>query len=177
MKLNQSKKEEEALTKLYLEHKKAMFGAAYSILNDVNAAEDAVQEAMLRLIRFYHRMPLHSASKTRAYILKVVKNTAKDIYQLRKQNQYCEINEDIEAGIDADPLSSIIERQGLNAIQEKISKLPKMYREVISLRYLSGYSSAQISETLKVSDEKVYNRISRGRKILKERLKEDQENG
>ena len=40
MKLNQSKKEEEALTKLYLEHKKAMFGAAYSILNDVNAAED-----------------------------------------------------------------------------------------------------------------------------------------
>lgn len=172
MGLNHSKSEEEILTNLYLEHKKAMFGVAYSILKDTAAAEDAVQEALLRLIRFCHRLPLFSETKTRAYILKIVKNSAMDIYQLRKQNQHCEINEELEAGSDTDPLNSIIEQQGVSTIQEKIKNLPEMYREVLSLRYFGGCSSAQISEILRISDEKVYNRISRGRKILEKSLKE-----
>lgn len=58
---------------------------------------------------------------------------------------------------------------------ETVMKLPEKYRIVIHLYYYEEYSVAEIAEVLKLSQSNVKVRLSRGRKLLKETLKEDWE--
>ena len=51
-------------------------------------------------------------------------------------------------------------------------KLPEKYRIAIHLFYFEDYTVKEISEILKTSESNVKVRLSRGRNLLKETLKE-----
>ena len=55
-------------------------------------------------------------------------------------------------------------------------KLPDKYRIVIHLFYYEDYSVREISNILKISESNVKIRLSRGRAMLKDSLKEEWEN-
>ena len=55
---------------------------------------------------------------------------------------------------------------------EKVMKLPEKYRIAIHLFYFEDYTVKEISEILKTSESNVKVRLSRGRNLLKETLKE-----
>ena len=55
-------------------------------------------------------------------------------------------------------------------------KLPDKYRIVIHLFYYEVYSVREIAKILKLSESNVKVRLSRGRALLKDSLKEDWEN-
>lgn len=50
----------------------------------------------------------------------------------------------------------------LSDIEEAILKLPINYSTVLRLKYFQGYSNEEISQVLKISEENVHQRISRG---------------
>ena len=59
---------------------------------------------------------------------------------------------------------------------EEVMKLPDKYRIVIHLFYYEDYSVREIDKILKLSESNVKVRLSRGRALLKDSLKEDWEN-
>ena len=59
---------------------------------------------------------------------------------------------------------------------EEVIKLPDKYRIVIHLFYYEDYSVREISNILKISESNVKIRLSRGRAMLKDSLKEEWEN-
>ena len=59
---------------------------------------------------------------------------------------------------------------------EDVMKLPDKYRIVIHLFYYEDYSVREIDKILKLSESNVKVRLSRGRALLKDSLKEDWEN-
>lgn len=59
---------------------------------------------------------------------------------------------------------------------EEVMKLPDKYRIVIHLFYYEDYSVREIAEILKLSESNVKVRLSRGRVLLKDSLKEEWEN-
>ena len=58
---------------------------------------------------------------------------------------------------------------------ETVLGLPEKYRIVIHLFYYEEYSVQEISKVLKLSESNVKVRLSRGRQMLKDALKEDWE--
>ena len=59
---------------------------------------------------------------------------------------------------------------------EEVMKLPDKYRIVIHLFYYEDYTVREIAEILKLSESNVKVRLSRGRTLLRETLKEEWEN-
>lgn len=59
---------------------------------------------------------------------------------------------------------------------KEVMKLPDKYRIVIHLFYYEVYSVREIAKILKLSESNVKVRLSRGRALLKDSLKEDWEN-
>ena len=58
---------------------------------------------------------------------------------------------------------------------ETVMGLPQKYRIVIHLFYYEEYSVQEIAKVLKLSESNVKVRLSRGRKLLKDALKEEWE--
>lgn len=59
---------------------------------------------------------------------------------------------------------------------EEVMKLPDKYRIVIHLFYYEDYSVWEIADILKLSESNVKVRLSRGRALLRNSLKEEWEN-
>ena len=58
---------------------------------------------------------------------------------------------------------------------EEVMKLPQKYRVVIHLFYYEDYSVREIAQIIKATESNVKVRLSRGRAMLKEALKEEWE--
>ena len=59
---------------------------------------------------------------------------------------------------------------------EEVMKLPDKFRIVIHLFYYEDYSVREIADILKLSESNVKTRLSRGRALLRNSLKEEWEN-
>ena len=58
-------------------------------------------------------------------------------------------------------------------LAEAVLSLPKKYRIIIHLYYYEDYSVREIGDVLNLTQSAVKNRLLRGRKMLKEMLKEE----
>ena len=59
-------------------------------------------------------------------------------------------------------------------VLEAVLSLPDKYKDVIYLHYYDGYSAAEIGKILGKRENTVYSLLSRGRKLLKEKLGGDE---
>lgn len=148
---------------LYMLYEQAMYFEAYKILRDDYLAEDAVQEAFLRLIRHRKKIADPKAPATRRYVYKTLKSAALDIYRGRKKQRdnCCEFDDAIE-NTYADIPSDIEKPIAM------ISELPEKYACVMRCLFLDGLSIRETSAVLRISESCVRKRCERGRKILKE---------
>ena len=78
------------------------------------------------------------------------------------------------------PLEEYMETLAFETPQEEtlfetVMQLPEKYRIVIHLYYYEDYLVSEIAEVLKLTQSNVKIRLSRGRKLLKQALKEDWE--
>ena len=59
-------------------------------------------------------------------------------------------------------------------VLEAVLSLPEKYKDVIYLHYYDGYSAAEIGKILGKRENTIYSLLSRGRKLLKEKLGGDE---
>lgn len=155
---------------LYEQYKNLMFYIARDILKDEHLAEDAVQEAFIRIAKNFYKINEVSCPQTRNFVVIISRNIS--INMLKKNDSVI----DMETYIDkesAEISDEAFESVSAKVLTDNILKLPQMYRDILHLHHLYGYSFGEISALLSLPIETAKKRAQRARSILKEMLKKE----
>ena len=140
--------------------------AAFNICQNQMDAEDAVQETFVQY--YTSRKEFENEQHIRAWLLRVVINKVKNINRTFWKKNKCSLEYYMETLSFPDSQS--------RDLFEEVMKLPDKYRIVIHLFYYEDYLVREIAEILKLSESNIKVRLSRGRALLKDSLKEEWEN-
>ncbi len=159
-----------------LEHLDALFNLAMWLARDRAFAEDLVQEACLRAMRFRHQF--QPGTNLRAWLFQIVRSVA--ITQYRR-NQRAGQRVDLEAleGQRSKPGGA----PGTNRpagpepfarvdIDAALAQLPEEYRTVVVLSHLEGLSMADVALAMSCPVGTVKSRLFRARTLLRKALAE-----
>ena len=135
--------EQTKFEQIYTQYRDIMYGVAYRILQNAHDAEDAVQQAFVKLAENIYKIEEPLCPKTKGYIVTIVENKAIDMYRRRHAHPQVEYLDEI-VGIQ-------VEYNGSNALAECILKLPARQRSVIILKYSHGYENKEIARILGIS--------------------------
>ena len=138
-------------------------------------AEDLVQETYLKAFRAADRF--EPGTNLRAWLFTILHNTARNRARDRAREAVTFNSDTVERAADA-PLDGVAEtpetlllRETLAPeLQAAIDELPGAFRQAVWLRDVEEFSYAEIAAMLDVPAGTVMSRISRGRRMLFERL-------
>ena len=153
-----------------LPHLRAAYNSAYWLLRNQDDAEDVVQEAYLRAFRFFAG---YHGGDSRAWLLKIVRNTC---YNWLQQNRSRELAEPINDEIDLieslapDPEAFLIQSEDSEALRGALNDLPIEFREIVVLREFEDLSYKEIATIADIPIGTVMSRLARARKRLQQQL-------
>lgn len=150
---------------LYALYEQQMYHEAYRVLRDEYLAEDAVQEAFLRLIRNRDKLCDADSPAVRRYVYKAVRCAALDIYRRQKKSRenLCEWDEKAENVCYEESFEASV---SLSALDE----LPQKYFFIMKCLFFDGLTVKETAALLKISEACVRKRCERARKLLKEKI-------
>jgi RNA polymerase sigma-70 factor (ECF subfamily) len=163
-------KEQARFEQAVLPYLDAAYNLARWLTRDPHDAEDVVQEALCRALRFFGGF---RGGDARTWLLKIVRTTCCTWLQRhRARDLTAPLEEDRhEAGSDAlNPEKLFLQRADRQMLLEAIEALPLAFREAIVLREIEGLTYQQISTVAEVPLGTVMSRLARARKQLQERL-------
>lgn len=149
----------------------AMFRVANSVLRNATEAEDAVQEAFLRVLK--KREQLAEIRDARVWLVRIVWNIVLDRKRRMKTRPENEDIADFERilvaqGLSAEELAVSAQRHA--TMLRWIEELPTKEREVMMLSALEELSSVEIAAVLRTTESAVRSRIFRARALLAEKM-------
>jgi RNA polymerase sigma factor (sigma-70 family) len=136
---------------------------AQRIVTRENEAEDVAAEAFARaLVRWkrLERLPYRDA-----WLLRTVTNVAIDVVRRRRDPLP-------EHDVPVDPAEAVVLRLALAAALER---LPRRQQQVVALRYLAGWPTAQVAESLGISLNTVKKHNDRAMAALRRTMGTNQE--
>lgn len=163
--------EKSEFVKLYERYRKLMHYAAKRILGDDSLAEEAVQEAFLRIAKNFGKVIDADQSATKKFVLIITENAAKTLY--RRESRHIsdrEYPEDMDAAAGAlqaaeDPTAA--EAETWDAVG-RILQMPDLQQNVLFLHAVYGFSYREIAALLDISESAARKRVERAREDLKE---------
>ena len=153
-----------------LPHLDAAFNYARWLTKNEADAEDVVQDAYVRALRFFSSLRGEDA---RAWLLTIVRNTWYGRFPRRAGGAVMTVGEedpDNRADGSPDPEAQLIQQQTVEHVRRALETLPTDLREVLVLRELEGLSYKEIAAVVGIPLGTVMSRISRGRRLLFDRL-------
>jgi RNA polymerase sigma-70 factor (ECF subfamily) len=148
-------------------HLPKMFSLARRMLGDNAAAEDAVQDAFLRLWTHAPRWR-PGAARFETWLYRVTLNQCYDRLRRRKNVALDEASEVADATPDPETQSQAVRVS--EHVQAVLATLPERQRAAVVLCHFDGCGNIEAAEILGVSVEALESLLARGRRTLKERL-------
>ena len=135
-------------------------------ISDPSLADDILQEVFIKAYSKYEH--LDDFEKAKAWLYQICRNAIIDHY---RQSTF---HESVELDGHANHLQSPNENsfEVSSCVLPKIFTLPENYKEVIYLSEIKGMTQKQVAEKLNLSYTASKSRVQRGRKLLKEALKQ-----
>lgn len=136
--------------------------------NNKETAEDVFQTVFLKLVS--HQESIISEEHLKAWLIRVTINQCKSVATTawnRKRASY----------EDAMLMEEPEEQEDFSDVYEAVRELPDKYRDVIHLFYYEQLTVKDIAGILDTKEATVKTWLSRGRKLLGEKLKEEYGNG
>ena len=146
-----------ALETLVSRWQKRLWGYAYRLTGNSEAAWDITQESWLGIIKGLRR--LHDPARFRSWAYRIVTNKAGDWMRKSKTSKHVRI-EDVQA--------QTVRDQKEIGIKELLEKLDIRKRSVLSLYHFEQLSVQEISMALNIPTGTVKSRLHRAREELKE---------
>jgi RNA polymerase sigma-70 factor, ECF subfamily len=158
---------------IVLSHLNAAYNLARWLTRDDQQADDLVQEACLRALRFFSGFRGHDA---RAWLLTIVRNTHfTSLRDSRAERDNVGFDEEIhsldESGQPVHAAWTAISQGDVKKqVNEAMQRLPIEFREIIVLREIEELSYKEIAAVTGTPIGTVMSRLSRGRRLLAEYL-------
>jgi RNA polymerase sigma factor (sigma-70 family) len=156
-----------------LPHLDAAFNYARWLAKSDADAEDVMQDAAVRALRFFSSLRNEDA---RAWLLTIVRNTWYARFsKVGSTDQHAVFDEmkDDRPDEQLDPEALVMQRQAVERVQRAIEGLPGDFREVIVLRELEGLSYKEIAAVVGIPIGTVMSRLARARERLLALLRPD----
>ncbi len=160
----------EKLERLYQLYEKPFYHIAYAILNHHQQAEDAVSDAFYQVMTHLDRIGDPDSPITKAYMIKIIKNTAITQYQKNvRQNRYCTELDDSVMQI-ADSQNELENRFRKKTLRQKLSAMFSLISEtdkqIILLHCQENKPFREIADILGMKETAVRKRFERARKRM-----------
>jgi RNA polymerase sigma factor (sigma-70 family) len=153
-----------------LPHLDAAYNLARWLTRNGQDAEDVVQEAFLRALRFFVGF---RGGNARAWLLKIVRNTYYTrVRQNRPRESTTAFDEEIHSGEIASlsPETLMLQDADGRLLRHALEELPANFREVLVLRELEGLSYKEIADVADIPLGSVMSSLSRARERLRRSL-------
>jgi RNA polymerase sigma factor (sigma-70 family) len=153
-----------------LPHLDAAYNLARWLTHSDHDAEDVVQDAYCRALKFFHSF---RGGDARTWLLAVVRHAAYDWLARNRGRQHAASFTEEVHGQSSEALNPEIlfqRRVDQQLLRQAIEELSVEFREVVVLRELEGLSYQEIAAVAGVPLGTVMSRLARARKQLQERL-------
>lgn len=152
-----------------------MYRAAYDILGNRADAEDAVMDAMCRIVRNVKKFEGLAEWDIRTLAVIYARNTAIDIYRKNRRRPY-PVDELPETADTANSPENIVTAEdSADGLISLIRQMPPSYRDVLLLKCRYGMNDREIAQILGIHGGTVRTRLSRARAWMKKKLAEKED--
>src|SRR5437660_230944 len=154
----------------------SLYRAALRLTRVPADAEDLVQDTYLKAFRAADQF--EPGTNLRAWLFTILHNTARNRARDRARDAVSVDSDVVDraaefpapGGIVETPETRLLRDTLAPELQEAIDDLPEAFRQAVWLRDVEEFSYAEIAEMLSIPIGTVMSRISRGRRMLFERL-------
>lgn len=164
-----------AFNQLVLSTQSMAYNTAYRVLQDEEAAADAVQEAF---IKAYRALGSYRGGSFKSWFLRILMNTCYDLLRMKKRRATSSLDALAVEAEELDQLTDALEQPEAYAermelrhwIERGIATLPVDQRSALVLSDIEGYSYQEIVDITGAPLGTVKSRINRGRLRLRDYL-------
>ena len=144
---------------LFQEHWARLCRLLYSIVGDMDEAQDLVLEAFLQL----HQRPPRDANNLSGWLYRVASNRGLNALRARQRRQHYEGQAGVEAlesdGLD-DPAAALERQEDRDRVRGTLAKMKPRSAQILMLRH-SGLSYAEIAASIDVAPSSVGTLLAR----------------
>jgi RNA polymerase sigma-70 factor (ECF subfamily) len=158
-----------------IEHLDALYGYAMALTRNEAEAQDLVQETYLRAVRAFGQ--LMPDSNLKGWLFAIMRNIwLNQLRHARRGPRFVELDGEEEGRVEwldrvaSDPYVAFVRKMERQEVRAAIESLPRLYREVVVLRDLEGFSYQQIAGILGCPAGTVMSRLGRAREKLRSLL-------
>jgi RNA polymerase sigma-70 factor (ECF subfamily) len=168
---DRAEEDEAMLAGLVSQYAATLYRVAFSVLRNPSDAEDAVQEAFLRVLR--HRESLAEVRDQRVWLIRIVWNIVLDRKRRAKTRPETDDVSELARVLPADGLSAearAAAAQHHAHVLACVEQLPTKEREVLMLSAFEELSGVEIATVLGITESSVRSRLFRARNLMAELL-------
>ena len=153
----------EKLERLYELYEQKMYAVAFSILRNEWQAEDAVQDAFVRLLKNIRKL------RDLEDVLQTIQSASLDQYRKNQITSNATVPiKDMDFADERDDIMKLVSRLAGDSVLEQIlGKLPDSYRDVILFRCVHQLSVKETASVLEIGESLVRKRQQRALKKLR----------
>lgn len=160
------------IEELYELYEQPMYRIAYSILHQVQQAEDAVHDAFVAIMQSKAVIKDVESVETKHFVIQTIKNTAINRYRKNMKDSKYFTELDDKASQIPDGKNEVEEQieqiEYAEEVNSLLSGLSESEREILLLRCFDELSFKEISQRLNLSEAAVRKRYERARKAAKQ---------
>ncbi|MBI2918662.1 MAG: sigma-70 family RNA polymerase sigma factor [Chloroflexi bacterium] len=151
--------DEGAFCMLVEHHRQVLFGTAYLMTQDRALAEDAVQEALIKMWR--HLPSLRLQENFKAWLVRIVSNEVRQQYR-KKRVPTVSLEEADGIGGDPDEAeATALRNEERIIVSNALEVLPDEQYEAVMLRYYADLTVPEIARAMRCREGTVKSRLSR----------------
>jgi RNA polymerase sigma-70 factor (ECF subfamily) len=139
--------DEEALTALYRHYADLIYRYIYYRVGDPTVAEDLLGDVFVRVLQ---DLPTYrdTGAPFEAWLYRIAHARVVDYHRRQKVRQTVPLDDRLPAAEEANPQAQISQLDESRQIWNAFNRLTGEQQQVISLRFIAGYSSAQVAQAL-----------------------------
>jgi RNA polymerase sigma factor (sigma-70 family) len=162
----------DAFGRLVARYQSAVCAMAYSACGDISRSEDLAQEAFI--IAWRKLSDLKEPARFKFWLYGIARNLINNTFRQQIRNPLAgaePLDENLTVTTtDSNPAGQAISKEEEGILWRSLEQIPEAYREPLILFYREHQSIERVAEVMDLSQEAVRQRLSRGRKMLHERV-------
>ena len=167
-------------------YEKKLYNFGLRMCGNPQDAEDMMQDTFLNVFRYLKRFRYETKLKNWIYRIATsacIKRRRKSKFAPKRELSLDEFMPGDGEGIPREvpdwanvPLERLLDEELSKTVKKGIDSLPEKYRMIVLLRDIEGFSTAEASQILDLTESNVKVRLHRARLYLRDRLKDYFEN-